>query len=379
MGHMTPHEILINTLSSTVLNLVPLISVPVAPSGTLREEFGYEIRLPEFGETIEELMKKKGAKVPDLLLVNEEEKLLVVVECKSEFNLETEKKLSKQIEFYSKENFKFENLENLEIWIFTNKGLGKNTGVFVENMTQEASDLANIVIWEAEFKKGGEEAEIKKVYGKHQDPKLDERMQSQGLTCCPPLIDLLIDPTLTYPERVYRIGRRIFTFMCSRFLTKEQRTISVDDFKTKHLDAIITNKELKRCFKYLTMMIPEIGEISSEGQMILRKRPPLDKIKVKLEMIQKMNVEEFKVELWKISKKRLPKVPEVKKPKAVKYPLDKWIKKENTLKNSFYYSVSYSRLNRLEPFEDNMFSYTKKKELAEYSEPSFVIDSFESL
>lgn len=354
---MTPHEILINTLSSTVLNLVPSISAPVAPSGTLREEFGYEIRLPEFGETIEELMKKKGAKIPDLLLVNEEKKLVIVVECKSGFNLETEEKLSKQIEFYSKEKFKFGDLENLEIWIFTNKGLGKNIEKFVRNKTQETRDLANIVIWEVEFKKGGEETEIQKIYGKHYDSKLNEQIKTHGLTCCPPKIDLLVDPTLTYPERVYRIGRRLFTFICSKFLTEEERTISVEGFKTKHLDAIITDKELRRCFRYLTTLIPEIGEYSSQGQIILKKRPSLDKIKAKLENIQKMSVEELKVELTGVARRRLPRIAKIKKPKIVKYPLDKWLKKENVLGNFLYSPFCYGRPSRLESFEENVFPY----------------------
>lgn len=357
MGHMTPHEILINTLSSTVLNLVPLISAPVAPSGTLREEFGYEIRLPEFGETIEELMKTKGTKIPDLLLVNEKEKLLVVVECKSDFNLETEEKLSKQIEFYSKEKFKFGDLENLEIWIFTNKGLGKNIEKFMRNKTQETRDLANIVIWEVELKKGGEEAEIQKAYGKHYDSKLNGRMETRGLTCCPPKIDLLVDPTLTHPEQVYRIGRRIFTFMCSKFLTEEERTISVEDFKTKHLDAIITDKELKRCFRYLTVLIPEIGGYSSQGQIILKKRPSLDKIKAKLENIQKMSVKEFKVGLMRVARRRLPRIAKIKKPKTVKYSLDKWLKKGNVLGNFLYSPFYYERPSRLESFEKNVFPY----------------------
>ena len=69
-------------------------------------------------------MKKRGAKVPDLLLVNNKKKLLISVECKSGFTFEIEERLSKQIEFYSSHDFRtiakemFPDLQNHEIWIF---------------------------------------------------------------------------------------------------------------------------------------------------------------------------------------------------------------------------------------------------------------------
>lgn len=65
MGKMTPHEILINIVASTALNIVTYPSSPVAPAGILTKDFGYSIKLAEFGETIQDLMRRRGAKVPD--------------------------------------------------------------------------------------------------------------------------------------------------------------------------------------------------------------------------------------------------------------------------------------------------------------------------
>jgi len=103
---MTPHEFLINLLGSMVLNIVPFPTAPIAPSGILMTNFGYRLKLPEFGETVRDLMKREGAKIPDLLLVNEIERLLVVVECKSDLTFEMSERLLKQMAFYSCEEFK---------------------------------------------------------------------------------------------------------------------------------------------------------------------------------------------------------------------------------------------------------------------------------
>jgi hypothetical protein len=129
MGKMTQHEILINIVGSTALNIVAYPSAPIAPSGALAK-IGYSIKLLEFGETIQQLMRKKGAKVPDLLMANEEKKILVVIECKSDFTFELEERLESQINFYSckecKAVFKemFPNLEKFEVWIITYEQIG---------------------------------------------------------------------------------------------------------------------------------------------------------------------------------------------------------------------------------------------------------------
>lgn len=343
MGHMTPHEFLINILSSTVLNVVPFLSAPIAPPGVLRENFGYEIRLPEFEETIRELLRRKGAKVPDLLLVNEKRKLLVVVECKSEFTFRTEERLSAQVEFYSSQDFEpiwkelFKGIENLEIWLCAYKGLGKNIANFIRNH-DTLKNLSNVIVWEVELRRKREEAITFKVYGEHIDNELNDFMEKNGLKCSLPRTDLLIDTTLTYPERIYRIGRRILAFVATAYLTEEERKVTTEDFRSKHVDALMTNKELVRCFKYLTMLIPQIGNYDhAKQQILLAKRPPVYKIKSKLREIQSMSEENFKVELAKIGKKE-PGIIRSKRPKTTqKTKLVEWMNKTAISKSSAYY------------------------------------------
>lgn len=333
MGKMTPHEFLINIVGSTVLNIVPFPSAPIAPAGVLVRNFGYEIRLPKFGEIIRELMKKRGAKVPDLLLVNGAMKLLICVECKSDFTFEMEEKLSKQIEFYSSDEFKkiwkdmFPELDGLEIWAFCSRDLGEKIANFVRQQ-QKMKDLANTVVWEVELGKAREEARINKVYGNHLDNKLNAQMEGEGLVCSLPRIHLLIDPTLAYGERVFIIGRRILSFLASAYITDRERLITIDDFRERYpdADAIMTDAELKRCLRYLLKLIPEIGEINTTtGELLLAKRPSLDKIKRKLENIQEMTEEEIKIELAKIGKKGVKLG--FKRPKPQKTKLDKWLQK----------------------------------------------------
>jgi hypothetical protein len=339
MGKMNPHEFLINVIGSTVLNIVTFPSAPIAPSGVLVSKFGYAIRLPQFGEMVKDLVKKRGAKVPDLLLVKKKEKLLIAVECKSDFTFEMEERLWKQIEFYSSEDFQaiwkemFPDLDNLEIWIVSYKNLGEKIADFIKSQ-RKAKNPANIVVWEVELRKEREEAHIEKVYGTHLDSELNEHMRNGGLVCSPPRTELLVDPTLSYGERVFRIGRRILTFIASAYITEKERIITIHDFKERYSDAIMTDRELKRCLRYLIKLIPQIGEYNSAtGEIVLAKRPSLNKIKTKLENIQEMTEDEIKVELAKIGRTTgLVGLKRPKKPQKTK--LDKWIPKQSVSKSS---------------------------------------------
>jgi hypothetical protein len=339
MGRMTPHEFLINVVGSTVLNIVPFPTAPIAPSGVLAKDFGYAIRLPKFGETVQDLMKKRGAKVPDLLLVNERENLLVVVECKSDFTFEIEERLSKQIEFYSSEEFKaiwkemFPDLSNIEIWIFSSKNLGEKIANFIDRKGK-SENLANIIVWGVELRKRREEAHIQRFCGTHIDSKLNEQMESKGLTCCPPRIELLVDPTLAYGERVYRIGRRLLSFVALSYLTEKERIVTLQDFRDRYPDTIMTDGELKKCLRYLLKLVPEIGEYNSAtGELILAKRPSLDKIKTKLESMQEKTEQEIKIELARIGKK--PGVVKSKKPKVKqKTKITKWFPEKASSESS---------------------------------------------
>jgi hypothetical protein len=340
---MTPHEILINIIGASVLNIVPFPSTPIAPSGILGTKFGYEIRLPEFEETIQDLMRKKGAKIPDLLLVNQKAKLLVAIECKSDFTFEMEERLLKQLEFYSSEDFKkvwkemFPNIDHLEIWVVSYKGLRSKLVEFIERQLKNRI-LANIVFLEVELEKKREEAHIQKIAGNHLDAKLDEQMENDGLLSTPPRLELLVDPTLTPGEKVFRIGRRILTFIAVTYITEEDRILTIKAFKDKHPDAIMANAELKKCLRYLIRLIPEIGEYNSTtGEILLAKRPKLDKIKARLESIQTMSEEEIKVELAKGGKKGRNAVsPRSARQQSVK--LDIWLNKNSLSGKSLVFS-----------------------------------------
>ena len=307
MAKMPSHEFLITTMAATVLNIVPFPSSPIAPSGILKTNFGYALRLPEFGEAIHELLKKKGAKVPDLLFININKKILVTIECKSDFTFEAEERLTKQIEFYSSETYKticremFPDLINYEIWVLCPENFCSEISKIVTNKFHTKKPT-NIVVWGVKLEKRKEEAHFKKFYGKHLDAELNEKMEQGGFTCSPPRFELLIDPTLSYGKRVSRIGRRILTSLASSYFSEKDRIVSLQNFKEKHKDVTMTNKELKKCMRYISLLIPEIGEYNSvTGELILAKRPSLDKVKAKLKKIENMTDEEIKIELSKIS------------------------------------------------------------------------------
>jgi hypothetical protein len=362
---MTPHETLINVLASAVLTLTPSPFSPLKTTGILREKFGYEIKLPVFSEVLEELMKEKGASPPDLILTNDKLRMVVAIECKSDFNSKTIERLSKQVEFYSSETFKefsksfVSNLDKCEIWIVTysdQEKLGEKISDFVEKKKAELKSQSRIVIWEVEIRKT-EEAIIRKIYGEHQDSELDECLQTgKGIETSLPQIELLIDSSLTYSQRVARIGRRIFSFVVSKSLSPEERVVSLSDFKEKYGDAIMTDKELANCFRYLTRLIPEIGSYATEKQsIVLRARPPLVRIKEKIEEMESVTDEEFKTKLARGEKPSSRRVRSAKKLKPSKSTsLEKWIKRDGSLGDlcfcNIYTDISDEMLYRFSLF-----------------------------
>jgi hypothetical protein len=309
MVKMPNHEFLIITMVSNVLNIIPHPSSVIAPSGILKSKFGYDLRLAEFEETIYEFMKKKGVKLPDLLLVNENKKLLITVECKSDYTFEIEENLTKQIEFYSSKIYKkicsemFPTLTNRELWIFSPENFCSEISKLVRNL-KSRKNLINTVIWGMRLRKRSEVVQIKKFYGNHLDNELNQIMNKGGFVCSPPRLELLIDPTLSSGKKIYRVGRRIFTFLASSLLNgkdRKERAVTAKSFKKRYKDVIISEKEVKRCLRCLSLLVPEFGEYDSHtGKLILSKKPSLDKLQDKLKKIQTMSDVEIKVILSKI-------------------------------------------------------------------------------
>jgi hypothetical protein len=350
---MTPHEALINVLASAVLTLTPSPFSPLKTTGMLREKFGYELKLPIFGEVIEGLMKERGASPPDLIFTNDRLKMVVAIECKTDFSSKTVEKLAKQVEFYSSETFRefsksfVSDLEKCEIWVVTysnQEKLGEKISSFIEKKQAEINSQSNVVVWEVEIRKT-EEAIIRRIYGRHQDSELDRYLQiNREIETSLPQIELLIDSSLTYSQRVARIGRRIFSFIVSKSLTSEERVVSLSDFKEKYGDAIMTDKELANCFRYLTKLIPEIGNYVTEKKcIVLKAKPPLSRIKDKIEDMENVTDEEFKTKM--IRREKLPsrRIRSVKKPKPFKgASLEDWIKKNSSSINYSFYTADIS-------------------------------------
>jgi hypothetical protein len=334
---MTQHEMLINIVASMVLTLTPSPFSPVKTTGVLREKFGYEIKLPILSEVIEDLMKKKEASPPDLILANDKLKMVIAIECKSDFGPRTIERLSKQVDFYSSDVFDefaksfVSKFEKSEIWIVTYRDqekLGEKISHFIAKKKEEAESHRNMVVWEVEIKKT-EEAIIRKVYGSHQDRDLDTHLEAnKEIGTSLPQIELLIDSSLTYPQRVARIGRRILSFVVSKSLAAEERIVSISDFKEKWGDAIISDKELANCFRYLTRLIPEIGDYETRRRSIfLKPKPPLSKIKEKIEDLESMTDEDFKIMLSRKERPPSVMVSGRKKLKPFKGSLEPWLKK----------------------------------------------------
>lgn len=344
---MNPHEVLVNIIASAILPLASPFS-PVKRTGVLKDRFGYEMRQLILSEVLREIFKKKGASPPDLVLVNEKLKMVVAVECKSDFGLKAIEKLSKQVDFYSSDTFTefaksfLPELEKFEIWVVTysdQEKLGEHISHFIEKKKQEIKSQSNIIVWEVELKKT-DVAILRKVSGDYQDTELKIYMQAKKeIETALPQFELLIDSSLSYGQRVARIGRRILSFIASKSIDKEERVVSITDFKNRYGDAIITDKELVNCFRYLTRLVPEIGKyVTSKRSIRLNSRPDLSKIKDRIEALENIPDQEFKVELSRADKGISVGGSKAKRPIPFKGSLDPWIKKED--QNSQYHDFS---------------------------------------
>jgi hypothetical protein len=353
---MNTHEILVNILASAVLPLASPFSA-IRVTGVLKERFGYEIKQLTLSDVLRDIFKKKGASPPDLVLVNEKLKMVVAVECKSDFNLKTIEKISKQVDFYSSDTFIefaksfLPDLKMSEIWIVTysEEKLSEHISHFIEKKKAEIKSQCNIIVWEVELKKT-DVAVLRKVFGDYQDCELKMHMQAtKEIETALPQFELLIDTSLTYGQRVARIGRRILSFIASKSLTEEEKIVSITDFKNRFGDAIITDKELANCFRYLTRLVPEIGRyVTQKRHIILTARPDLSKIKNRIEALENIPDEEFKVELGKAEKGIPVGRNKAKKPAPFKGSLEPWIKKEDSFLR--YYDFPETSLNFFPPY-----------------------------
>jgi hypothetical protein len=192
------------------------------------------------------------------------------------------------------------------------------------------------VVWETSISPKEETINLKKIYGKHLDEDLNKQLEGESLKTSKPRTESLVDPTLDIGEKVFRIGRRIFAFMASNYITEADRIITIENFREQHPDTtVMTDRALKKCFRCLMLLVPEIGVYNSaSGEIVLSKRPKLDKIKERLESLQDMDDQQIKVELTKSS--RRVKLTTIQRPtKRQKTNLDPWLSSSRFLSKHF--------------------------------------------
>ena len=227
--------------------------------------------------------------------------------------------------------------------------LGEHIAHFIEKKKQEIKSQSNIIVWGVELKKT-EVAILRKVSGDYLDPELKIFMQAKKeIETALPQIELLVDSSLSYGQRVARIGRRILSFIASKSLTKEERIVSITDFKNRYGDTIMTDKELVNCFRYLTRLVPEIGKyVTSKRSIRLNSKPDLSKIKDGIEALENIPDQEFKLELSKADKGFSTGRTKAKKPIPFKGSLEPWLKKDDHF--SHFYDLPDTNPNFLQSY-----------------------------
>jgi len=297
LARFSTHEYLVNVVAFLSSNVVSGPGGVIPSAGVLLSSYHYEMKLPELEEFQRLLM---GRKVPDLCVVNTDLETLLVVECKSSIEQERPRShLSDQIGFFTSSEFldvirSIYKSKAMELVIVTYPGSKDQ----IIRLVQSVYPSENVIVWTIPFERK-EHGILRKVLGKHLDSELDRALET-GVEFDPPVNDMLIDPTLSNRVLTCRVLGRLLAWHFRSGLVGERGdyTVSVEEFRRVHKDWIRSDNRLKDIFRYLAILVPELGKFDSEkGYYTLNAKPNRLAILEKEGTLQKMSDEQFEMKL----------------------------------------------------------------------------------
>lgn len=263
------------------------------PNGLLKYKLHYTFKFCDFEE-----MRQNEMCIPDGLIVNEGKRLLIIPECKSALNdNDEEPRLSKQILSYSSANFqkalkKIANYDDYEIVGFT---FSKVVPSMIQQIKEIEKADCNIVVWSREEEPLRDDVLIRKVYGTHNDPDLNQLM-SVGVRCEPPAREF-IDPDMPEPRLAFILGSRL---LCTHgeCLFRKNMLVTPAEFRKGNLDVVLSETRLRRFFRILPKLIPGLCSYDRKsGNIVLRKNLDAEKVSIRLEQVNHMCTTDYRKQL----------------------------------------------------------------------------------
>lgn len=261
------------------------------PNGVLKSKLGYVFNFRDF----EELRQGKMC-IPDGLITNDYKKSLIIPECKSDISGEkdVEPRLKHQIMVYSSKQFHrilhgLIDYDEYEVVIFT---FSQVVAPIIQELQEMKTSDANITIWSLEEEVFKDQVCIKKVYGKHIDPELNQAM-SLGVSCEPPAREF-IDPDMPEPRIAFVLGCRLLNAFGERLL-KNNMAITSSEFRRGNLDLVLSENRLRHFFRVLGKLVPDLCEYDKKsGNVVLKRRLDPERVSLSLRGIGGMTNEAYR-------------------------------------------------------------------------------------
>jgi hypothetical protein len=283
----------------------------------LKRKLSYIFNFRDFEE-----LRQESLCIPDGLIINEHKGFLIIPECKSGISEEkdAEPRIRHQVTVYSSNKFhgilsKLVDYNGYEIVVFT---FSQAVEPMIEELKALKTSDVNIIIWSLEREVSKDEVVIRKVYGKHIDPELNQVM-SLGVTCEPPAREF-IDPDMPEPRIAFVLGCRLLNAFGERLL-KNDMTVMPSEFRKGNLDLVFSENRLRHFFRAICKLIPELCEYDRKsGNIELKRRLEPEVVSLRLNQISKMTNEEYRKKLGlpvseEPCRKAEQKIEQVLKPK----------------------------------------------------------------
>jgi hypothetical protein len=312
---MHPHDYLLAVAITLTQPVISGITAPLGINGFLKRKLGYVFHFSDMEEA-----RTRGMSLPDGLIYNEQNKLLLIPECKSSIQENsTVSRLIKQLQCYSSDEFLkvihtiIPNFQRSEIVIITYFEVAKEIQLFLKSHQNELKSISNTVIWAVDKIPGTDQISTKLFDGTHIDKELNAAL-TIGVQCRPPAREFLSSPDIPDSRFTSIIGRRLL----GSIVTSSPEEFTIEQFLDENKDLAVSFARLRRIFASLFRIVPNLGSFDRKSNTIkLKTRVDYLVIQSKLREIGKMSSAEFHRRLGEPAEEEtsaLVKEPEPEKP-----------------------------------------------------------------
>ena len=283
---MHPHDYLLAVIIALTQPVIYGISAPLGVNGFLKRKLGYVFHFSDMEEA-----RTRGMNLPDGLVFNEHNKILLIPECKSALQEDGDtSRLIKQLQCYSSKEFLeimraiIPDFTQSEIVIVTFPGVAKEIQLFMRAHSDDLKSTSNTAIWTVDRIPKTDQLLAKLYDGKHVDEQLNAAMIN-GICCKPPAREFLSSPDIPDSRFSSIIGRRLLVS-----IAVGTKTSSISQFLEENRDLAISFSRLRGVLAALFRLVPELGSFERKtGAIKLRTRIDYSVVQSKLRDVGKMS------------------------------------------------------------------------------------------